>query len=187
MALVARVASERRRSGVEARPVMRGEGPLGWASRGRAARTKEGGADRGQAHGEKRASEDACGLCGKTKRLTWTECCNRLICDDEGEYVPFSYARSSCSRNHRRYTLCGLHHMEGHEGTWKTCAACRKYCAELEMYVYYGTNEYNFEKLENPPAYKPTHRRSCGRVIALGRDGYEVSPKGYRCESCFED
>jgi hypothetical protein len=58
---------------------------------------------------------------------------------------------------------------------------------ELEMYVYYGTNEYNFEKLENPPTYEPTHCRSCGRVIALGRDGYEVGPKGYRCESCFED
>ncbi len=27
---------------------------------------------------------------------------------------------------------------------------------ETEMYVYYGTNEYNFEVLENPPEYEPT-------------------------------
>jgi hypothetical protein len=48
-----------------------------------------------------------CGLCGKTKNLTKTECCGTWICDDEHKYVVFSYARNSCSRNHRRYTLWG--------------------------------------------------------------------------------
>ena len=55
------------------------------------------------------------------------------------------------------------------------------------MYVYYGTNEHNFEKLENPPAYEPTHCGGCGRVIVLGTDGSSVGPEGYRCEECFED
>jgi hypothetical protein len=130
-----------------------------------------------------------CGLCGKsTKALTRTECCGRWICDDEDEYVMFSYARNSCSRNHRRYTLCGFHHVEGHTGDWKTCAACRKaFSHELETYVYYGTNEYNFEKLENPPAYAPTHCAGCGRVIVLSRGGYAHGPDGYRCEECLED
>lgn len=55
-----------------------------------------------------------CGLCGKTKNLTKTECCGSWICDDEHEYVMFSSDRNSCSRNHRRYTLCGYHHtLEG--------------------------------------------------------------------------
>ena len=32
----------------------------------------------------------ACGLCGKTKKLTKTECCGNWICDDEHKYVVFS-------------------------------------------------------------------------------------------------
>jgi len=36
------------------------------------------------------------------------------------------------------------------------------------MYVWYGTNEYNFEKLLNPPSF--TRRNAeCGVVIRLGR------------------
>jgi hypothetical protein len=159
---------------------------VGWASRRRSAGTKEGGTD-GQQSGGKGVGEERCGLCGKRKRLTRTECCDRVICDDEGDYEPFSYARNSCSRNHRRYTLCGLHESERHKGAWKTCAACRKHFAELELYVYYGTNEYNFEKLENPPSYEPTHCLACGRVIDLGRKGYQVGREGYRCEGCYED
>jgi len=63
-----------------------------------------------------------CGLCGKTGRLTRTECCGKWICDDADEYVMFSYARNSCYRNHDRFTLCGYHHTEGHAGDWKECA-----------------------------------------------------------------
>ena len=52
------------------------------------------------------------------------------------------------------------------------------------MYVYYGTNEYNFEVLENPPDYEPTHCSSCGRVISLAEDGYSYSRDGYLCGRC---
>jgi hypothetical protein len=52
------------------------------------------------------------------------------------------------------------------------------------MYVYYGTNEYNFEVLENPPAYEPTKCRECGAVIVLGEGGYSHSKDGYRCGKC---
>jgi hypothetical protein len=60
---------------------------------------------------------------------------------------------------------------------------------ELEMYVWYGTNDrFNFEKLENPPKYEPTHCRGCGRVIALGKDAYSRNPDGrYECDQCWED
>jgi predicted RNA-binding Zn-ribbon protein involved in translation (DUF1610 family) len=55
------------------------------------------------------------------------------------------------------------------------------------MYVWYGTNEFNFEKLENPPAFEPTHCAKCGRVIHLGTDGYTRHPDGtYSCERCGE-
>jgi recombinational DNA repair protein (RecF pathway) len=52
------------------------------------------------------------------------------------------------------------------------------------MYVWYGTNEYNFEKLENPPAFEPTHCARCGRRINLGEDGYSISGDRYTCEEC---
>lgn len=76
-----------------------------------------------------------CGLCGSSKKaLIKTPCCNNWICDDEDTYVIFSYARNSCYRHHDRYTLCSSHFHEGHDGKWQDM----------------GTNEHNFEVLENP-------------------------------------
>ncbi len=124
-----------------------------------------------------------CGLCGKTTKLTKTQCCGNWICDDEHKYVMFSYAPNSCRRNHRRYTLCAYHHGEGHAGDWKDCPKCRK-SFETEMYVWYGTNEYNFEKLPNPPEYEPTHCADCGKVIHLGEGGYSTQGDNYWCQQC---
>jgi len=103
-----------------------------------------------------------CLLCGKTENLTKTECCDNWICDDEGNYVLFSYADNSCHRNHRRYTLCGQHYESGHEGKWQDCEEC-KTTYQTEMYVYFGTNEYNvcfahlniyFHPSSSRPGYK---------------------------------
>ncbi|MBU0648902.1 hypothetical protein KJ969_02260 [Patescibacteria group bacterium] len=134
----------------------------------------------------KRTIKHACGLCGRArKKLTKTQCCGNWICDDEGDYVLFSYARNSCSRNHRRFTLCGSHASEEHNGDWKTCKQCRAdFEHELEMYVWYGTNEYNFAKLENPPAFEPTHCSKCGERIVLPDGGYSVLCGEYRCDNC---
>ncbi|MBI4652971.1 hypothetical protein HY750_01845 [Candidatus Kuenenbacteria bacterium] len=126
-----------------------------------------------------------CGLCGKTTKLTKTECCNQWICDDEGKYVLFSYAKNSCFRNHNRYTLCACHFNEGHSGNWKTCSKCKE-DFETEMYVYYGTNEYNFEKLKNPPKYKPTRCSKCNSIINLGEDGYSMQGENYYCYNCID-
>jgi hypothetical protein len=124
-----------------------------------------------------------CGLCGKTKKLTRTDCCDNWICDDEDQYRLFSFAHNSCSRNHRRYTLCSSHFTEEHEGSWQDCKKCPE-GFETEMYVYYGTNEYNFKKLANPPKYKPTRCVECDRVIRLGYDGYSYGSDGYACDKC---
>jgi hypothetical protein len=126
-----------------------------------------------------------CGLCGKTRKLIRTECCGQWICDDENKYVIFSFARNSCSRNHSRYTLCAYHHTEQHPGAWKDCQICRR-SFQTEIYVWYGTNEYNFEKLENPPSFEPTLCARCGRRINLGEDGYSVLADKYACEECTE-
>lgn len=124
-----------------------------------------------------------CGLCGKAVQLIETDCCGNWICDDEHTYVLFSYARNSCHRNHSRYTLCAYHHNEGHAAHWKDGEACCN-AFETEMYVWYGTNDYNFEKLPNPPAFEPTQCSKCGIVIKLGTDGFTQRGEEYWCEEC---
>jgi len=124
-----------------------------------------------------------CGLCGKSKNLIKTECCNHWICDDEHKYAMFSYARNSCSRNHRRYTLCGFHHAEEHSDKWQDCKECRE-GFELEMVVYYGTNEYNFEKLQNPPEFEPALCSVCLKVINLATDSYTMRGAQRLCIKC---
>ncbi|MDD2455623.1 MAG: hypothetical protein PHE10_04750 [Kiritimatiellae bacterium] len=127
-----------------------------------------------------------CFICGKRTKLVKTECCGRWICDDEHKYQLFSYARNSCHRNHRRFTLCAYHYDNGHKGDWKTCPKCRDdFKDELEMFVWYGTNEYNWEKLPDPPAYKPTTCAKCGKVIRLSDGGYSHGKDGYLCGSCM--
>ena len=124
-----------------------------------------------------------CFLCGKRTKLVKTDCCGQWICDDESNYRLFSYARNSCYRNHRRYTLCGAHYEEQHKGHWKTCANCLD-DFETEMYVYYGTNDYNFEKLENPPSFEPTLCTGCRAVIKLAEGGYSKGGEGTFCMDC---
>ena len=125
-----------------------------------------------------------CGLCGKSKKLTKTYCCNNWICDDTEKYVMFSYSRNSCYRNHDRYTLCGYHKNNKHIGKWQTCEKCKK-DIDREMYVWYGINEFNFEKLKEPPKFKPTHCSECGIVIKRGYEGYTSLPNGkFLCETC---
>ena len=132
-----------------------------------------------------KVTKPRCGLCGKTKNLTRTACCGNWICDDEHKYVLFSYARNSCHRNHSRYTLCGYHFSEGHEGDWKTCKKCRE-DFEPEMVAYSGTNEYNFEKMPDPPSFKPTKCSKCSKVIVLPEGGYAHGVDGYSCSDCVD-
>lgn len=132
-------------------------------------------------------TKKACFLCGKTKKLIKTECCGQWICNDEDAYQLFSYSDVSCHRNHRRYTLCSHHFAEGHAGKWQTCKQCRK-DFDTEMYVWYGTNEYSFEKLPKPPTFKPTHCAKCKQVIRRGEEGYTSCPDGtFLCEVCGQE
>lgn len=129
--------------------------------------------------------EKKCFICGATSNLVRTPCCGKWICDDESDYMLFSYARNSCSRNHRRYTLCGAHHAENHEGDWKTCKECRE-SAEPEMVAWFGTNEYNWETMPDPPTFEPTLCHKCGKRIVLSEGGYTLGRDGYTCSDCHE-
>lgn len=128
-------------------------------------------------------SKKQCGLCGETKDLMRTGCCGQWICDDEDQYKLFSFSHNSCARNHRRFTLCGHHYVERHVGKWQECNKCRD-DIDTEMYVHYGTNEYNFEKLVDPPDFEPTKCIKCKKTIRLGNDAYSVTRDGYFCSRC---
>jgi len=138
----------------------------------------------GKSGSKGRDSQPVCGLCGKSGKLTRTPCCGNWICDDEDQYQLFSYARNSCFRNHDRYTLCAFHYHEGHPGKWQDCKLCREAFDKTEIYVEHGTNEYNFEKLEDVPEYEPTRCSRCGRVIQLGEGGYSTRGDDYFCGRC---
>lgn len=129
-----------------------------------------------------------CGLCGlKKKPREKTECCGNWVCGDESDYELFSYSRDICVRNHRRFTLCGYHHAEDHKGDWKICQKClNDFKDNLEMYVWYGTNEYNFEKLKNPPKFKPTYCAGCSRIISLSDESYTSFKNIYVCQDCSD-
>ena len=133
--------------------------------------------------GSKTKARNTCGLCGRSGKLTKTPCCGQWICDDADEYVLFSYARNSCWRNHDHYTLCAYHYHENHGGDWKDCDKCRE-SIQPEMYVWYGTNEYNFEVLPDPPSFEPTKCSDCGKVISLSEEGYSTMGDDYWCEAC---
>jgi hypothetical protein len=80
--------------------------------------------------------------------------------------------------------LCALHWYEGHAGRWQDCLQCREQIDETEMYVHYGTNEYNFEILKDPPEFEPTRCTKCNAVNILADGGYSYGREGYRCGRC---
>jgi len=131
-------------------------------------------------------AEKKCGLCGKKGKLTKTKCCDEWICDDTENYVMFSYAKSSCYRNHDRYTLCAFHYNEGHKGKWQDCKKCKK-DFKGEEYAYFTTNEFNFEPLEDVPEFEPTYCSKCNKQINIGYDPHSMTPSSneYVCAKCF--
>ena len=99
-----------------------------------------------------------------------TECCNRPVCDSSKTEEDTSHILDICSRNHREYTLCGLHIKEHHEETcdWRECSKCKEHLRHLERYVGYGSSRYNFKgDWLDPPTFEPTHCAQCGEMIKL--------------------
>jgi len=117
-----------------------------------------------------------CGLCGSSRKpLTKTPCCNNWICDDEDEYEIFSYSRSSCYRNHDRYTICSYHHSNQHQGDWTKCLVCMNEF-DAENFGEMATNEYNFKKIpkEKLPNVTPTLCSICGKRVYIGKGGHTM-------------
>ena len=136
---------------------------------------------RGKPELDEPGEEKRCFICGATKNLVRTECCGKWICDDEADYVLFSYARNSCHRNHRRFTLCAFHHDEGHKGDWKTCPKCRK-MAEPEMVVWFGTNE--FGNRCPTREVRPNEMQKVGNVISF-RGRLFLWQRRFTCSACY--
>ncbi|KAG4026802.1 hypothetical protein MFRU_036g00350 [Monilinia fructicola] len=134
------------------------------------------------------SADTYCGLCGKTDNLTRTECCDRAICDDEGSYQMFSYSGVCCSRNHRRYTLCGYHHGEGHqEKDWKKCEKCvGGDLLNLTTAITQGTSSFNFkdDQWKDAPELKPVKCGNCNKIISTATEPYTGWGGSLRCMNC---
>ena len=64
-------------------------------------------------------ANDKCFICHSNTSevdITYTSCCNIPVCDNSREYVPCSYSRDFCERNHTMYTACDSHYQEEHDG-----------------------------------------------------------------------
>lgn len=127
----------------------------------------------------RRTGNERCVICGKPcEKMLLLECCGQLFCG-------VSRRGKSCAERHDRYTLCANHHLEKHSGSWKECKKCRKNF-ETEMYVWYGTNKHNWEKLENPPKFEPKKCAGCNEPISLTRDPVLTSGDDYFCIGCVD-
>ena len=118
---------------------------------------------------EPSARRPKCGLCGSTEDLVRTPCCGHWACRPEFEKGhPSWVVGDSCADLHRRGTLCGHHHSERHPGDWRNCSRCRRDLEGMtELYVWWGTNEWNFEPLEHPPEIMETRCSVCHRKATL--------------------
>jgi len=127
--------------------------------------------------------DQTCAVCGKTGKMALSACCNKPMCVEAPKRSK-RYRNKSCYEGHARYTLCASHHTEGHSGDWKNCRKCIESC-EAEMYNWYGTNEYNFDKLPKLLEYEPAICKHCGKVISLVNDGYSGFKGDYTCWDCL--
>ncbi|TRM63533.1 hypothetical protein BD626DRAFT_494599 [Schizophyllum amplum] len=129
-----------------------------------------------------------CGLCGKESGpFRKTQCCNRTICDDYGNYTPFTFGNNSCSRNHDRYTRCCYHFNEGHPG--KDPLACAKCSSQhdAEHIAWYMANNYNFQEdilRANPPSFEPKCCTSCGKQVKQNAEAVSFGGDGLQCGPC---
>ncbi|ESZ97827.1 hypothetical protein SBOR_1836 [Sclerotinia borealis F-4128] len=135
------------------------------------------------------STDTYCGLCGKTDNLTRTECCDRAICNDDGDYQAFSYSNISCNRNHRRYTLCAFHHNEEHVGKyWKKCEKCvGGVTFNQDTMITQGTSSYNFKEDEwkDAPELKPTKCGNCQKVVSTATEMHSGGGEHLRCMRCI--
>lgn len=69
-----------------------------------------------------------CAICAASDegQLQKTPCCGALVCDRDAEYKMGSYARTSCLRNHDRYTTCASHCKNCLTADWRDCKACKE-------------------------------------------------------------
>jgi len=124
-----------------------------------------------------------CKLCDTSSSLLKSPCCNQWFCNDEADYNLYKNPRASCFKNHQKYTLCGFHHSQGHEGEWKNCQKCKE-GLKTELYVWHSTNKYNYDKLKNPPEYEPTYCSECNCTIRLGEECHSHNNDAYFCFRC---
>ncbi|KZV75639.1 hypothetical protein PENSPDRAFT_624002 [Peniophora sp. CONT] len=138
-----------------------------------------------QASGSMPPRNTYCGLCGAQDRpLRKTRCCRQVLCYDPDA---FCAEKGTCMYNHDRYTLCDGHYERACGGDWRTCTKCKEYMGhDLESYVYYGTNSFNFPglTLADPPRFRPKKCNECRRKIVKYTEGWSSLGDTVTCAWC---
>jgi len=97
-----------------------------------------------------------CGSCRWGDKLTFTECCDELICTD-------------CIKGHRKYSMCAYHYNEGHKGrNPQTCQQC------LE----------DFDPKYEDCAIEPTKCATCSQRIKIYKEPHMVYGENCYCMQC---
>lgn len=134
------------------------------------------------AHPDAGAEDIECKLCGCKDSLCKTECCGQTICNVPVDSSALTYPRETCSRAHRKYTLCSYHYHFRHAAPdWRECTQC----AENKM-TWLSHNGYNFTPLTHPPKGRMFTQRcsTCYRRIHQGFDVFSVVDGQLKCKTC---
>eukprot|EP01029_Cantina_marsupialis_P004273 TRINITY_DN1430_c0_g2_i4.p1 TRINITY_DN1430_c0_g2~~TRINITY_DN1430_c0_g2_i4.p1 ORF type:complete len:252 (-),score=47.48 TRINITY_DN1430_c0_g2_i4:595-1350(-) len=133
--------------------------------------------------------EKVCVICGSKRNLTLTGCCGVPVCNNEDEYEMFSRSRDFCIRNHSRYTLCGYHYGEDHDGDWRECAKCIEEHGCGKAISWYGTNGWNCTPMLEKDIKKDDMLTEkcvgCEKRIMTGWEAHSPSVGGVSCQMCM--
>jgi hypothetical protein len=133
---------------------------------------------KGEIKGTLPSQGQKCGLCAKQGNLVKTDCCDNWICNDVHKMKS-----ESCYLKHASYTVCAAHHSSDHKGKWQECKKCEK-SWDMANYVWYATNENNFETLANPPEVPETRCIGCKVLLDLEYDCIVGTKDGKMCLEC---
>lgn len=138
------------------------------------------------------SKEEKCFICGSSLEevdITYTECCNLPVCDNEHEYQSMSYSRDFCGRSHWSCTNCFDHRENGHEGDWRECAECNK--LQNGARPFRSTNRFcvtpcleRFLPQGSMLTYKCC-RVSCSNRILPGHSKTSTTAEGTLCSQCM--
>ena len=97
----------------------------------------------------KKIEGEHCHFCGDDSiPIVKTPCCEHWICCDTA-FISIE-GGGCCQYQHERFSLCYSHYVEGHNGTWQACQACKDFWS-AEEYKNYTEGSINIPEFVTKP------------------------------------